>query len=66
MRLFVLQKRRRGQVFDILEALGGKKDGCLLGEPTRGRPVLLGPAAPRRPAVCRLAPIRPDPFRQVN
>ena len=38
----------------VFDALGGKRDGCLLGEPTRRRPVLPGPARPRR------APPRPD------
>ena len=45
--------------FDALEALRGKRDGCFLGEPTRRRPVLPGPAPPRRPATRRPAPTRP-------
>ena len=39
--------------------LEGTRDGCLLGEPTRRRPVLPGPTPPRRPAACRPAPTRP-------
>ena len=45
-------------VLDALEALGGKGNGCLLGEPTCRRPVLPGHALPR-PAVHRPAPTRP-------
>ena len=41
---------------DLFDALGGTRDGCLLGEPIRRRPVLPGPAPPR-PANVR----RPDP-----
>ena len=52
-RLFVLPKRRSGQLSSMP---GGKRDGCLLGEPTRRRPVLPGPAPPPR-----RAPPRPDP-----
>ena len=33
-------------------------DGCLLGEPTRRRPILLVPAPTRRPAVRRHIPTR--------
>ena len=41
----------------IFDRLGGARDGCLLGEPTRRRPVLPVPAPLRRPAVRR----PPDP-----
>ena len=40
----------------VYDALGWGRVGCLLGEPIRRRPVLPGPAPPRRPAVRR-----PDP-----
>ena len=46
-------------VFDALETLGGKGDGCLLGEPSRRRPVLPGLAPPRSPAVRHPAPTGP-------
>ena len=46
-------------VFDALEVLESKRSGCLLGEPTRRRPVLPSPAPPRRPAVRRPDPTRP-------
>ena len=46
-------------VFDSLDILVTKKDGCLLGEPSRRNPVLPGPAPPRRPAGHRPAPTRP-------
>ena len=55
----MLPETRPGVFFD---ALGGKRDGCIgciLGEPTRRRPVLLVAALPRRPAVRRPAPTRP-------
>ena len=42
----------------FLDALEVKRDGRLLGEPTRRRPVLLRPALPRHPAVRRPAPTR--------
>ena len=42
-------------VFDILEII---RDGCILGEPIHQRPVLPGPAPPRRPAVRRPDSIR--------
>ena len=45
-------------VFDALETLEGKRDGCLLGEPTCRRPVLPGPALPRGLAVRRRTPTR--------
>ena len=51
--LFVLPKSCSGQ-FD--DAPGGERVGCLLGEPSRRRPVLLRPAPP-----LRRAPLRPDP-----
>ena len=41
----------------VLDALAGRRDSCLLGEPIRRRPVLLGSTPPRCPAV------RPDPTR---
>ena len=44
--------------FDFLERT---RHGCLLVEPTRRHPVLLGSAPPRRPAVCRSASTRVDP-----
>ena len=40
----------------VFDALGGTRDGCLLGEPIRRRPVLPGPA---RPAMRRPDPTRP-------
>ena len=43
----------------VFDALEGTKDSCLLGEPIRRRPVLPGPAPPRRPAVRRPDPTRP-------
>ena len=46
----------RTGVFDALE---GTRDGCLLGEPICRRPILLGPAPPRRPSVRRPVPTRP-------
>ena len=46
----------RSVVFDGLE---GKRVGCILGEPTRRRPVLPVLAQARRPAVRRPAPTRP-------
>ena len=49
----------RTAVYDALGTLGGKGDGCLLGKPTRRRPVLPGPAPHRRPAVHHPAPTRP-------
>ena len=51
----MLPKRRS----DALEVLEGKRNGCLLGEPTRRRPVLPGPALPRRLAVRRRTSTRP-------
>ena len=36
----------------VYDALGCKRDGCVLGEPTLRHPVLPGPALPRRPALC--------------
>ena len=39
----------------VFDALGGKRVGCVLGQPTRRRPVLPGPAPPRRPALRRPA-----------
>ena len=49
----------RRVAFDALEALGGKRVDCTLGDPTCRRPVLPGPAPPRRPAVRRRTPTRP-------
>ena len=43
----------------FLDRLEGKRDGCLLGEPTRRRPVLPVPAPPRRGAVRRPVPDPP-------
>ena len=43
----------------VYDALGGRRAGCLLGEPTRRRPGLPGPTPPRRPTVRRPAPTRP-------
>ena len=43
----------------FFDGLQGKREGCLLVEPTRWRPVLPVPAPPRRPAVRRPAPTRP-------
>ena len=40
----------------VYDALEGKRDGRLLGEPTCRRPVLPRPVPPRRPAVRRPAP----------
>ena len=45
-------------VDDALEALEGKRDGRILWEPSRRRPVLPGPAPPRRSAMRRPAPTR--------
>ena len=42
--------------FDRLESV---RDGCLLGEQIRRRPILLRPAPPRCPAVRRPVPTRP-------
>ena len=53
--LFVLPKDVQDIVLDALE---GNRDGCLLGEPIRRRPVLPCPALPRP---LRRAPPRPDP-----
>ena len=50
----------------VLDALGGKQDGCVLGEPTRRRPVLPSPAPPRRPALRRPGPFRPWYFRVLD
>ena len=55
----VSEESFRTVVFDALEALEGKGDGCLLGEPARRRPVLPGPAPPCRPAVRCPAPTSP-------
>ena len=44
----------------VFDAQEGKRDGCPLVEPTRRRPVLPGPAPPRRLVVCRPAPARPE------
>ena len=41
------------------DALDGTRVGCYLAEPIRRRPVLPGPAPPRRPAVRRPNPKRP-------
>ena len=46
-------------VFDVLEVLEGKGDGCLLSERTRWRLFLPSSAPPRRPAVHRPARTRP-------
>ena len=46
-------------VFDALEVLEGTRDGCPPGESTRRRPVLPGPALPRRLGVRRRIPTRP-------
>ena len=54
--LFVLPGGRSKQLF---RCSGGKRDGCVLGGPTRRRPVLPGRAPPRRPALRR-----PESFRQ--
>ena len=43
----------------VFDALGGKRDGRALGKPTRRRPVLPGPAPPRRPTSRRPEPICP-------
>ena len=43
----------------LFEGLEGTRGGCILGEPTRRRPVLPVLAPPRRIAVSRLAPTRP-------
>ena len=43
----------------VLDVLDGKRDGRLLGEPTRRRPVLPRPALPRRPTY--RAPPCPNP-----
>ena len=43
----------------MFDALKGTRDGCLLGESIRRRPVLPGLASPRRIAVCSLDPTRP-------
>ena len=55
----VSEESFRTFVFDSLDVLVTKKDGCLLGEPSRRRPVLPGPALPRRLAVQRRTPTRP-------
>ena len=44
---------------DVFGAWEGKRDGCLLGAPTRLRPVLCRPAPPRRLAVSRPIATRP-------
>ena len=49
--LFVLAKGRSGQF--VHDTLSDWRDGWLLGHSTSRRPVLPGPAAPRRPAVPR-------------
>ena len=46
-------------VFDALGVLEGMEDGCLLGEPTRRRRFLPGPALPRRLAVRQRTPTHP-------
>ena len=43
----------------VHDALGGRRGGCFLGGPTRRRPVLPGPAPPRRPALRRSYLFRP-------
>ena len=45
----------------VFFSLAGKRDTCLLVEPTCRRPTLPGPTLPRRPAVCRTAPAHPNP-----
>ena len=54
--LFMLPKKRSGQCLRFPRKQVGRLSS---GEPTRRRPVLPGPAPPRRSAVCRLAPTRP-------
>ena len=43
----------------VFDALRGKRGGCVLGGPTRRRPLLPGPAPPRRPALGRSDSLRP-------
>ena len=50
----------------VCDALASARVGCLLGEPIRRRPVLPGPAPPRRPAVRRPDPTRPWYVRVVD
>ena len=45
--------------FHLLVLPGRRGVGCLLGEPSRQRPVLPPAAPPRRSAMCRPAPTRP-------
>ena len=52
----MLANRRSGQLFSTL--FEAKRDGCVLGKPTRRRPVLPGPAPFRRPALRHPEPIR--------
>ena len=50
----------RTVVFDALEALGGQRGGCLLGEPSRQR------AQPRSAPPPRRAPASPQPARGIS
>ena len=57
-RLSVVRASRDTPRRVVFDRLKGTRDGCLLGEPTRRRPVLPVSAPPRHPAVRRPVPTR--------
>ena len=50
----------------VFDALGDKRDGCVLGEPTHRHPILPDPAPPRRPILGSPEPLRPWYVRVLN
>ena len=60
---FVCSCFRRIVQYFFYDLLGGKREGCLLGEPIRRRP---GLSSPPRPASPRRAPPRPTPLLYIR